>query len=97
MDEADARARAQAHAKAVVAGDLRAAGGDLDKAARSEAPHVMERLPRPLERASVRSVEAGGGSYTVHIRYEGGGREVTVRTSWAERDGRPKIVDMGVV
>jgi hypothetical protein len=97
MDEGDVRAHAQAHAEAVVAGDLSSAGRDLGEEARPKAPAIMRRLPTPLERVLVTSVESGDDDCAVLIRYEGGGREATVRTLWADRGGRPRIVDMEIV
>ena len=97
MDEGSVREHAEAHGQALVAGDLRRAGGDLTPEMQAIAGDVMKHFPKKVETAEVVSVEAGGDEAVVQARYGGEGTEVTVESRWAERDGRPKIVDMKVV
>ena len=97
MDEAVVRERAQAHGDAVVAGDLRSAGADLDKAAMAKAGEVMPQLPKPLSAAEIVSVSSSDDQMTVEIAYKGDADTVKVASVWAERDGAPKIIDLSVV
>lgn len=97
MDESEVRQRAQAHADAVVAGDLRAAGADLDKAAMTAAGEVMPKLPKPLSGADIVAVSSDEDRATVEIAYKGEDRTVKVASVWAERDGTAKIIDLSVV
>lgn len=96
MDETTVRARAEAHANATVAGDLRSAGSDLTKEGAANAQAVMARLPKALDAAEVQEVKPEGDEWVARIAYRGEGREVVVASRWAERDGRPKIVDLQV-
>ena len=97
MDEQAVRTHAEGHGEAVVTGDLRRAGGDLTPEAQAQAPDVMSNFPKKVETADVVNLDLQGEEATVQIRYSGEGKEVTVETRWAERDGRPKILDMKVV
>ena len=92
MDEGMVRERAEAHAKATVAGDLRTAAGDLTEDGRGGAGPVMKAMPTPLESYDVTSVEGSGDRFVATIDYSGGGSTTSVRSTWAEVDGRPMIV-----
>lgn len=94
MDEATVRLQAESHGQATVAGDLKAAGADLDKSAYGAAGEVMKRLPEGLTGSEVSSVQAEGEEWVVAIDYSAPSENVTVESRWAERDGRPKIVDL---
>ena len=97
MDESTVRQHAEAHGRAMVEGDLMRAGGDLTAEAQARARDVMRGLPREIADAEVLTIEAaGGGEYVSRIRYAGEGRDVTVESRWAEREGRPMIVDLGL-
>ena len=97
MDETTVRRYAEEHGRAMVEGDLIRAAGDLTTDAQARARDVMRELPRELDGAEVVTVEAAGGEeYVARIRYSGEGRDVTVESRWAERDGRPMIVDLGL-
>ncbi|MDQ3645552.1 MAG: hypothetical protein M3345_01300 [Actinomycetota bacterium] len=96
MDETSVRQRAQAHGDAVVAGDLRAAGGDLSPTAREQAGGVMGQLPRPTTAAEVASLEQGEDDWVALIRYSGEDAEVVVESRWAEVEGELKIVNLRV-
>jgi hypothetical protein len=96
MDEATVRQHAEGHGEAVVAGDLRRAGSDLDGEALAQAGDVMKQLPGELETATVESVELEGGAATVRTRYAGGEHATVVESRWEEREARPKIVSMRI-
>ena len=97
MDEASVREHAQAHGQAIVDGDLRKAGGDLTPEMQATAGDVMKQFPKKVTGAEVVSVEVKGDNAVVNARYSGDEVAVTVESLWAERDGRPKIVEMKVV
>ena len=97
MDEQTVRTHAEQHGDALVNGDLRRAGGDLTKEAQAQAPDVMSNFPKNVESAEVVSCDVQGEEAVVRALYKGEGKEVTVESRWADRDGRPKIVDMKVV
>ena len=97
MDEAKLREDADAHGQATVQGDLKTAGGYLDKEAYGAAGQVMEKMPQPLESCEVGSVEVQGEEALVQIRYAGGGDEVVIESRWADRGGTPKIVGLRVL
>ena len=97
MDEASVRKHAEGHGQAIVAGDLKTASQDLTEEGMKAGGSVMPQLPRPVTEAQVQTVEASGDEYVVSILYKGSDKEATVKSRWADRDGRPKIVDMKVV
>ena len=97
MDESAVRRHAEAHGQAMLEGDLTRAGGDLTADAQAGARDVMGRLPRRIDAAEIVAIEdAGGDEYVARIRYAGEGRDVTVDSRWADRDGRPMIVHLGI-
>jgi hypothetical protein len=96
LDEEVVKERAQAHGEATVAGDLKRAGSDLDRSAYAAAGEVMKQMPADLSSSEVTQVRADGDEWIVGIRYEGSA-SVTVESRWAERDGRPAIVDLKIV
>ena len=91
MDENTVRDHAQAHADAVVAGDLRKASGDLTDNAKEQAPAVMKQLPRPTTSATIEAVTADGDEFVASIRYLGESDSHEVRSRWTEEAGRPMI------
>jgi poly(3-hydroxybutyrate) depolymerase len=97
MDEYKVREHAEAHGRAIVAGDLARAAGDLDEAVKDKAPSVMKRLPRPVTASEITSIVAGSDAFVVHTRYTGDGDVTMVEARWAEVEGRPLIVDLDVV
>jgi hypothetical protein len=96
MNEEVVMKSAQAHAEATVAGDLKRAGSDLDRSAYGAAGEVMKQMPQDLRACEVTEVRADGGEFVASIRYDGTGT-VTVESRWAEREGRPVIVDLRTV
>lgn len=97
MDENTIRERAQAHGQATVAGDLKTAGRDLDKSAYEAAGEVMKKLPEDLTGCEVTSIQDTGDRASVTIRYTGSGKSTEVESTWAEREGEAKIVDLKVL
>ncbi len=97
MDENTLREKAEAHGRATVAGDLKIAGRDLDPAAYPAAGEVMKKLPDDLSGCEVTSIDNEGERSLVTIRYTGSGGSADVESTWAERDGEPKIVDLRVL
>ena len=96
MDDA-IREHAEAHARAMEEGDLRRAASDLTEEARGAAGVVMAEMPNPVESAEVLSVETSGDEGVVCIRFSGADSATTVESRWAEREGRPMIVDLRLV
>ena len=96
MDEAAVRRHAEAHGQAVVVGDLRQAGSDLDGDALAQAGDVMKQLPRTIRSADVERIEAAGDACVVRTRYRGDEGEGVVESRWEQRGERPKIVSMRV-
>lgn len=92
MDETTIRDRAQAHADAVVSGDMDALTEDFAEALRPQMRDLARSLPRPVPGAEVMSVEAGDPVSIALIRYAGEPDDVTIRSEWQEEDGRPRIV-----
>ncbi len=97
MDENQVREHAEAHGKAVVAGDIARAASDLTDDAKQVAPKVLKQLPTPASAAEVQSVTQEGDDYLAHIYYSGEDHSATVESRWAERDGRPMITDLKIV
>lgn len=97
MDKASVEQHAKTHGDAVVAGDLRTAGGDLTREARDQAGPVMGALPKNLTSAEVESVDEEAASVRARIRYSGDGDPVLVESVWEDRDGTPKIVELRLV
>jgi hypothetical protein len=94
MDQAEIRERAEAHAKAVVEGDLVVASKDLTDEARAQAPDVMKELPRPVTGADVGEVRTEGDDFVVGILYKGQDSEKQVESRWVEAGGRPMISEL---
>jgi hypothetical protein len=92
MNESKAREHIQGHADAVVSGDFDHVVADFSEELRPQVPEIAKLLPQPVESAEVVSVETGDDEAVAHIRYSGAGKDVTIRSHWRERDGRPEIV-----
>ena len=91
MDESTVRDRAEAHGKAVAAGDMKTAGSDLTEEGMAGAGAVMSKMPKPVKGATVTDVSPSGDEVVVTIRYDGEGDGLTVKSTWVEKDGRPMI------
>lgn len=97
MTEDEVRNAAQDHAEGTVQGDMKRAGAHVDPAAYGGAGEVMKQMPGQLSGCEVLSVEGADDSYTARIRYDGDAGSLTVDSTWAEREGAPKIVALAVV
>lgn len=93
MDEQSTRDRIQAHADAVVAGDIETVTNDFSEPLRPQVPQIAQSLPQPVKTAEVLSVEFEGGEAIAQIRYSGDAAAQTIRTHWQEIGGEPQIVD----
>ena len=94
MDEGDVRRHAEAHARAMVDGDLRRAASDLAPEAQKDAGSVMKKMPDPVTGAQIQEIVVDGDSVVARIFYAGGETELVVDSRWKERDGRPMIVSL---
>ena len=98
MDTTEVRNEAERHANATVAGDFKTAGASLTETAMGQAGGVMKAMPGKLTACEIASVTEGDdGSCLVDIRYTGENGDVTVRSTWGEVEGRPKITDLTVL
>ena len=93
MDEVPARKHAEAHAKAVVDGDMDAVTADFVPELRGRVPEIAKQLPRPTTDAEVVKFDMADDAATVHIKYSNDDESLTIQTTWEEHDGRPMIVD----
>src|SRR4051812_6436666 len=93
MDQQAMEQTAEQHAYAVVRGDMRAVAADLAPALRPEFSEVGKQLPRPVQSADVRRVDAREDHAIVEIEYSGDGKTVTLQSRWEDRDGGPLIVE----
>jgi 5,10-methenyltetrahydromethanopterin hydrogenase len=94
MDEVPARNHAEAHAKAVVDGDMDAVIADFVPDMRDKVPEIAKQLPQPTTDAEVVRFDMDDGDKaTVQIRYSNDDTSLTIQTTWEEHDGRPMIVD----
>lgn len=97
VGESEVRASAEAHAQAIVAGDIGSAVRHLSDRAQAQGPDVMKSMPSPLTGAEVTSVESSDDGFLVRIRYAGETDELLVESRWIEQDGRPMADDLKVV
>ncbi len=96
MDEANARSHIEAHADAVVRADMDAVMADFAEELRPQVPELAPKLlPLPVKSADVLDISAQGDEAVARIRYTGESGEATLRSRWQERDGRPRIVEVG--
>ena len=96
MDEAPTRRHAEAHAKAVVEGDMDTVENDLVPEIRDQLQEVAGKLPQPTEDAEVEKLEMEDDHAVVLIRYSNERESVALRSRWEEHDGRPMIVEVEV-
>ena len=95
-DRAERERAAQDHAEGTVQGDMKRAGAHVDPAAYGGAGEVMKQMPGQLSGCEILSVDGADDSYIARIRYDGDSGSLTVDSTWAERDGAPKIVALAV-
>jgi hypothetical protein len=92
VDEVPTRKIVEAHAKAVVDGDMDAIVADFAPDMRGQVSDIAEQLPQPTTDADVRKVDVEDDHADVEIQYSNDDTSLTVRTRWEEIDGRPMIV-----
>lgn len=92
MDQDQTREHVQAHADAVVRGDMQSVTDDFIEELRPQVPEIARSLPAPVKSAEVVSIEVGDEESVAMIRYVGDQGEVTIRSHWRTVDGRPSIV-----
>lgn len=97
VEESEVRASAEAHAQAIVAGDIGSAVRDLTDRAKAQGSDVMKAMPSPLIGAEITTVESAGDGWLVRISYGGEADELIVESRWIEQDGRPVADDLKVV
>jgi hypothetical protein len=93
MDEVPTRKHAEAHAKAVVEGDMDSVVNDFIPELRGNVSGLAEKLPQPVTRAEVEKVDMEDDHATVRIRYSNDDESLAIQTRWEEHDGRPMIVE----
>jgi hypothetical protein len=93
MDEQAVREHAQAHADALLAGDIGKAAEEMSKELRSNLGPIVAMLPMPLTEATVESVHMAASGYLAVLRLVGEHETVQLETRWKERDGRPTMVE----
>ena len=92
MDEVPTRKHAEAHAKAVVDGDMDSVTNDFVPGMRDKVEGIAQQLPQPVENADVEMVDMHDDHATVRIRYSNEEESLAVETRWEEVEGRPMIV-----
>src|SRR4026209_2107804 len=93
MDERAAREHAQAHADALLAGDIGKASEQMSKELHSTLGQFASMLPMPMTEASIESVESTPTGYKVVFHLVGEGDTLQLETRWKDRDGQPTIVE----
>ena len=93
MDEQAVREHAQAHADALLAGDIGKASGEMSPELQRNLGPIVAMLPMPMTEASIESVESTPTGYKVVLHLVGEGDELRLETRWKDRDGRPTIVE----
>jgi 5,10-methenyltetrahydromethanopterin hydrogenase len=94
MDEVPTRQHAEAHAKAVVEGDMDTVTNDFVPDLRDQVQDVAGKLPQPTENAEIEKFDMEDDHAIVQIRYSNERESIAVRTRWEEHDGRPMIVEV---
>ena len=97
MDEDVVREHASKHGKATVEGDFKTAGSDLTPEAAEQAPDVMKAMPRDLKSSEISSVTKDGEAYIATIEYSSDDSTTKVESTWEEREGCPRIVNLKVL
>jgi hypothetical protein len=92
MDENTTRSCIQAHADAVVRGDMDHVVSDFTEELRPQVPEIAKELPQPVTSAEVLGIELGDDTSYARIKYSGADKELTIRSHWQDVDGRPQIV-----
>jgi hypothetical protein len=93
MDEEAVRAHAQAHADALLAGDIGRAAEEMSKELQHNLGPIVAMLPMPMSEASIESIDSTPTGYKVVLHLVGEGGDLRLETRWKDRDGRPTIVE----
>ena len=93
MDEQAVHEHAQAHADALLAGDIGKAAEQMSKELRSSLGQFASMLPMPMTEASIESIESTPTGYKAVLHLVGEGDTLRLETRWKDRDGRPTIVE----
>ena len=93
MDKEAVRAHAQAHADALLAGDIGKAAEEMSKELQQSLGPIVAMLPMPMTEASIESIESTPTGYRVILHLVGEGDTLRLETRWKDRDGRPTIVE----
>lgn len=93
MDEHGVREHAQAHADALLAGDIGKASEQMSKELHSTLGQFPSMLPMPMTEASSASVESTPTGCRVVLHLVGEGDTLRLETRWKDRDGQPTIVE----
>ena len=94
MDDRTTRDHIQAHADAVVRGDMDTVIADFSEELRPQVPQLAEGLPRPVTAAEVLDLVVEDAESVATIRYSGEGAEVTLRSRWQDGADHPVIVHL---
>ena len=97
MDEIPTRKVVEAHAKAVVDGDMDTVVADFAPDLRNDAKEIAPQLPQPTTDSDIEKFEMEDDHANVLIRYSNEEASLAIRTRWEEVDGRPMIVDAAPV
>src|SRR5205809_4211603 len=93
MDEAGVREHLQAHADALMAGDIGKASEEMSRELRQNLGPIVAMLPMPLTEANIESVDATPTGFKAVLHLVGEHSEIRLETRWKERDGRPTMVE----
>ncbi len=93
MDEIPTRNHVEAHAKAVVDGDMDSVVNDFAPELRGNVSELASQLPQPVTDADVEKLDMEDDHANVRIRYSNDEQSLAIKTRWEEIDGRPMIVD----
>jgi hypothetical protein len=92
MDDRKTREHIQAHADAVVRGDMDTVIADFSAELRPQVPELAKGLPQPVTAAKVLSLDTEDAESVATIRYSGNDSELTLRTRWKDDTEHPVIV-----
>jgi hypothetical protein len=92
MDDRKTRGHIQAHADAVVRGDMDTVVADFSEELRPQVPELAKGLPHPVTAAEVLSLDIDEAESVATIRYSGDSGELTLRTRWQDATEHPVIV-----
>lgn len=92
MDDRKTRDHIQAHADAVVRGDMDTVVADFSEELRPQVPQLAQGLPQPVTAAEVLSLDVEDAESVATIRYSGDSGELTLRTRWQDHEVHPVIV-----